>query len=152
VDVQAQSAPATDGAGWIGAAIWQSKLKIGLFALALLIFFSSIAFMPISDSTRGILSGLPLVPFGGLVAIAGDAGMSFDERLQVVRGMMSSAWLGPAVAMWFIYFLSRFLGTRMKLRAPIADDALRFAALLAGWVATFGVIVAVAHAINWLSV
>jgi len=149
--VQAPSAPGADGISWIATAIRRSELKIGLFALALVVFFSSIGFLPISDSTRGILSGLPLVPFGGLVAIAGDAGLSLDERLQIFRGMMSSAWLGPPVAMWFIYFLSRFLGTRMKLRASIADQALRFGALLVGWLVTFAAIVAVAHAVNWLS-
>jgi hypothetical protein len=150
-DVQAQSAPGTDGAGWIAAAIGQSKLKIGLFALALLIFFSSIAYLPISDSTRGILSGLPLVPFGGLVAIAGDDAMSIGERLRIFHGMMSSAWLGPAVAMWFIFFVSRFLSTRTRQDAAIADGALRFGAVLVGWIVTFVIIVVLAGAFHWLS-
>ena len=149
--VQAQSVPGTDGAGWIAAAIGRSWLKIGLFALALGTFFWAIAYLPISDSTRGILSGLPLVPFGGLVAIAGDAGMSLDERLQILRGMMSSAWLGPAAAAWFIYFYSRFLSTRTSLRTPFADGIVRLGALLAGWIATFSAIVMVANAIVWLS-
>src|SRR5262249_37140096 len=59
---QAPPIAATDGAGWITAAIGRSGLKIGLFALALVTFFSAIAYLPISDSTRGILAGLPLVP------------------------------------------------------------------------------------------
>jgi putative effector of murein hydrolase LrgA (UPF0299 family) len=150
-ELPGQPAPGTDGAGWIAAALGRSQLKIGLFALALIVFFSSIAYLPISDSTRGILSGLLLVPIGGLVAIAADAGMSLDERLRIFRAMMGSAWLGPAVAAWFIYFFSRFSSTRARLRTPLADDVIRFAALLAGWGVTFGVIVAIARVINWLS-
>ena len=148
---QAPSVAGTDGAGWIMAAIGRSGLKIGLFALALVTFFSAIAYLPISDSTRGILAGLPLVPFGGLLAIAADAGMSLDERLQIFRGMMSGVWLGSAVATWFIYVISRFFGMRTKRATPIADDALRFGAILLGWAVTFGVIVILAKAIGWLS-
>jgi hypothetical protein len=147
-ETKGQLAAATDGANWIVAALGRSQLKIGLFALALVIFFSSIAFLPISDATRGILSGLPLVPIGGLVAIAGDEGMSLDARLGIFRAMMSSAWLGSAVAAWFIYFFSRFLSTRAKFRTPVADKLIRFGALLGGWGATFCAIVAIAHAIN----
>jgi len=148
---QAPSVAGTDGAGWIMAAIGRSGLKIALFALALVTFFSAIAYLPISDSTRGILAGLPLVPFGGLLAIAADAGMSLDERLQIFRGMMSGVWLGSAVATWFIYVISRFFGMRTKRATPIADDALRFGAILLGWAVTFGVIVTLAKAIGWLS-
>ena len=144
-------APANDGAGWITAALARSQLKIGLFALALIVFFSSIAYLPISDSTRGILSGLPLVPIGGLVAIAADAGMSLDERLRIFGAMMSSAWLGPAVAAWFIYVLSRYFSRRAKRPSPIADNVIRFSTLLAGWAVAFGIIVVVADAIRWLS-
>ena len=147
-EAQAPPVSGTDGAGWITAPIWGSKLKIGLFALALVAFFSSIAYLPISDSTRGILAGLPLVPFGGLVAIAGDVGMSLDARLEIFRGMMSSAWLGPAVASWFIFFFSRFLSMRVPLRTAMADSVLRFGALLAAWGATFGAIVVLAYAIR----
>jgi hypothetical protein len=151
-ELRAQPAPASDGVSWLAAALGRSQLKIGLFALALVIFFSSIAYLPLSDSTRGILSGLPLVPFGGLVAIAGDAAMSLDDRLQIFRGMMSGVWLSPAVAAWFIFLFSRFLGMRTRHGVSIADDALRFGALLVGWAVTFGVIVAVASAIAWLSI
>ena len=149
-DLHSQIAPGSDGANWIAAALGRSQLKIGLFALALVIFFSSIAFLPISDSTRGILSGLPLVPIGGLVAIAGDAGISLDARLHVLRGMMSGVWLGPAVAAWFILVLSRFFGTRAKLRSPVGDRLVRAVSLLAGWGAAFGVIIAIARAIDLL--
>lgn len=147
-DLHSHIAPGGDGANWIVAALVRGQLKIGLFALALIIFFSSIAFLPISDSTRGILSGLPLVPIGGLVAIAGDAGISLDARLQVFHGMMSGVWLGPAVAAWFIYVLSRFFDTRATLRSPVADRLVRAVALLAGWSAAFGAIIAIGSVIK----
>jgi len=143
-----QPAPAGDGASWIAAALGRSQLKIGLFALVLIVFFSSIAYLPISDSTRGILSGLPLVPIGGLVAIAGDAGIGLDARLQVFAGMMSGVWLGPAVAAWFIFALSRYFSMRAKHRSVVADRLIRAAALLAGWSMAFGAIIAVANVIK----
>jgi hypothetical protein len=144
--------PATDGANWVAAAIWRSRLKIGLFALALAIFFGAIAYLPISDSTRGILSGLPIVPFGGLVAVAGDAGMSLEQRLQIFHGMIGSVWLAPSLAVWFIYCLSRFLGARTKLDSATADAAVRAAALVSGWVLTFAAAVALAYGLKMLTI
>ena len=142
-------AGAEDGR-WIIETILRNRLKIGLFALALAVFLPVIAYLPISDSTRGILSGMPIVPFGGLVATAGDAGMSVDERLHIIAGMARGVWLGPAVAVWFIYCVSRFLDARTKMPSPAADTAMRFAALVAGWLAAFGVIVAVAYGMEAL--
>jgi hypothetical protein len=141
-----------DGLGWIVEAISRSMLKIALFTLALTVLVSSIAYLPISDSTRGILSGLPIVPFGGLVAVAGDIEMSVDERLQSFRGMISSVWLGPAIAVWFIYCFSRFLSARKMLSVHTADALLRSSALLLGWVLTFLIIVAIAYGINRMNV
>jgi hypothetical protein len=143
-----QLAPASGGASAIAATLGRGQLKIGLFALALLVFFSAVAWLPISDSTRGILSGLPLVPIGGLVAIAGDTGVGLDARLQVFGGMMSGVWLGPAVAAWFILVLSRYLSTRSRLRVPVADRLVRVVALLAGWSAAFGAIIAIASIVR----
>jgi hypothetical protein len=62
--------------------------------------------------------------------------------------MMSGVWLGPAVAAWFIYVLSRYFSTRAKLRSPVADRLVRAAALLAGWGASFGAIIAIANVIK----
>ena len=57
--------------GWVIEAMLQSKLKIVLFAVAFSAFIVAEAYFPISDAARGVLSGLPIVPFGGLVSIAG---------------------------------------------------------------------------------
>ena len=138
--------PGTDG--WIVETILRSRLKIALFAVALAIFLPAMAYLPISDSTRGILSGMPIVPFGGLVAIAGDVGMSLDERLAVLAGMARGVWLAPAVAIWFIYGLSRVLQARTKMQPPALDAAVRSGALVAGWLATLAAIVVVGYAIE----
>lgn len=143
-------AAGAEHAGWIAETIWRSGLKIALFAVALVVFLPAIAYLPISDSTRGILTGLPIVPFGGLVAIAGDAGMSADARLAIVTGMLRGVWLAPAVAVWFIYCFSRVLDARTKLRSPAADAAIRFGALVAGWLAVFAVIVVAGYGIEAL--
>jgi len=132
-----------DGAPWIVATILRSRLKIALFAATLAVVLLAAAYFPLSDSTRGILSGLPVVPFGGLVAIAADGSMSLHERLHILAGMGRGVWLGPAVAIWFIYCLSRFLGNRAKTQPPARDAAIRFGALVAGWLAAFAIIVAV---------
>jgi hypothetical protein len=137
-------------AGWIAETIWRSRLKIALFAVALAGFLPAIAYLPISDSTRGILTGLPIVPFGGLVAIAGDAGMGADARLAIIAGMLRGVWLAPAVAVWFIYCLSRVLDGRAKVQPPAADAAIRFAALVAGWLAAFAVVVVVGYELEGL--
>lgn len=133
------------------AAIEHSELKIAMFALTLAIFAAAIQFWRISDSTRGILAGLPIVPFGGLVSVAADTSMAADVRSQIFLGMAGSIWLGPAVAIWFIYGLSRYLGGRSKASSPRADALPRFGALLLGWVLTFGVIVGLAVAVEFAS-
>jgi hypothetical protein len=146
--------PAATGAGdagWIAETIWRSRLKIGLFAVALAVFLPAIAYLPISDSTRGILTGLPIVPFGGLVAIAGDAGISADARLAIIAGMLRGVWLAPAVAVWFILGFSRFLEARTKRPSPAADTAIRCGALVAGWLAAFAVIVVAGYGIETLA-
>src|SRR5262249_13897877 len=122
-------AAAADGGRWIIETILNSRLKVALFAATLAALLPVTAYLPISDSTRGILSGLPLVPFGGLVAIAGDGSMSADARLAIIDGMAHGVWLGPAVAIWFIFCFSRYLSARTKMKSPAADAAVRFGAL-----------------------
>jgi hypothetical protein len=133
----------------IAAAIEHSELKIAMFVLTLAIFAAAIQCWRISDSTRGILAGLPIVPFGGLVSVAADASMTADARSQIFLGMAGSIWLGPAVAIWFIYGLSRHLGARSKASSPRADALARFGVLLLGWALTFAVIVVLAGAIQF---
>ncbi len=143
-------APGVEHVGSIAETIWRSRLKIALFAVALAVFIPAIAYLPISDSTRGILTGLPIVPFGGLVAIAGDAGIGVDARLSIIAGMLRGVWLAPAVAVWFILCFSRFLAARADRPAPAADTAIRFAALVAGWLAAFAVVVVAGYGLEAL--
>jgi hypothetical protein len=139
------------GIDGIVAAIERSELKIAMFALTLAIFTAAIQYWRISDSTRGILAGLPIVPFGGLVSVAADTAQSADARWQIFIGMAGGIWLGPAAAIWFIYGFSRHLGARRKVSSPRADSLARFAALLLAWALTFGVIVALAVVIEFIS-
>jgi hypothetical protein len=135
-------------AGWIIEAISRGRFKIVLFALALSAFVVSAAYLPISDATRGILGGLPIVPFGGLVSVAGDFAIGIQTRFEILRGMLSSVWLGPAVAVWFIYYISRYYSVRNVINPEWVDELVRFAAVAAGWIACSAVIIAISAAIN----
>jgi hypothetical protein len=137
--------------GWIVDAIVNGRLKIALFAATLAVLLTAIAYFPITDSTRGILAGLPLVPFGGLVSVGGDAASSAQSRVEIFLGMIGGVWLGAAVAIWFIFCFSRYLGARTRLAGQPADIIGRFSALVAGWLLTFAIIVAMALAIDALS-
>jgi hypothetical protein len=139
-------------ASWLADAITQDWVKIALFALTLAIVLTAIEYVPISDSTRGILAGLPIVPFGGLVGIACDVSMSADARAQIFRGMMAGIWLGAAIAVWYIFCFSRYLGARKKAKARAAEALLRFGALSVAWLITFAAAVAVAWALNAIGV
>jgi hypothetical protein len=139
-------------AGSLVAAVVGNKLKIALFALTLAVLVTAIRYFPISDSTRGILAGLPVVPFGGLVSIAGDMSLGADAKIAVFRGMIAGVWLGPPVAVWYIFCFSRFLAARRQAATRTADALWRFGALLVAWLVTFAVFVVLAYALNALSV
>jgi hypothetical protein len=134
--------------GWVIDAMLRSKLKIVLFAVALAAFIVAEAYFPISDAARGVLAGLPIVPFGGLVSIAGDPGTGAAERIHIIRGMMTSMWLAPAVGIWFIYSISMLFSTRRKLAVGWRNEAARFAAVVLGWTACFLIIIAISAAID----
>jgi hypothetical protein len=119
---------------WVSSTIRRSFLKIELFAATLALFIMAVAYVPLSDPTRGILSGLPLVPFGGLLGIAGDSELAIEERFKILDEMIGSVWIGPAVAVWFIYWCSRFLVRRRSTATTLG-------ALLVGLVLSFLVIV-----------
>jgi hypothetical protein len=128
--------------------IVRSRLKILLFALCLGSFLLATAYLPICDSLRGVLAGLPIIPFGGLVSVAADSSSSFDARLQALYAMTVTVWLGPAVAIWFICAISRYLGARETLQMPALDAAARFAALVIAWLGCFAAILGVSIAIG----
>jgi len=128
--------------------IVRSRLKIALFALCLGGFLLATAYLPMRDSVRGILGGLPIVPFGGLVSVAADGAASLDARLQALYAMTVTVWLGPAVAIWFICAVSRYFGTRQTLRSLAIDAAARFTALVVAWLACFAAILSVSFAVG----
>jgi hypothetical protein len=111
-------------------------------------FIVAEAYLPISDAARGVLAGLPIVPFGGLVSIAGDPGMDAAERIHIIRGMMISVWLGPAVGIWFIYSISMLFSARRKLAVGWRNETARFAAIVVGWTACFLIIIAISTTID----
>jgi hypothetical protein len=83
--------------------------KIALFTLCLAAFLIATRLLPLSDSARGILAGLPVAPFGGLVSVATDGSIDFATRVEIFRHMATSIWLGPPIAIWFIYAFPRVL-------------------------------------------
>jgi hypothetical protein len=129
--------------------LWNSKLKIALFAACLLLFLVVTERMPITPGVRGILAGLPIVPFGGLLSVAADGGVDLGERVHIFERMATSVWLGPAVAVAFIYGYSTYLGARPRLGAPDSGRAMKFAVLVTAWalcgVAILGIAYVVAH-------
>jgi hypothetical protein len=123
-------------------AITGNAFKILLFIVGLSLFLFLTEYLPMSDSGRGILAGLPIVPFGGLVGISADGSISLDDRLAIFGAMATSIWLAPAIAIWFIYGLCSFLTAR-TFTAPV-----RFLALLLGWLICFAAIVTIGYAID----
>ena len=113
--------------------IWQTRFRIGLFAVCLLVFLLSVRYLPISEEDQGVLAGLPIVPFGGLVSVAGDGAMEIGGRVQILDDMLIGVWLAPAIAIWFIYGLSRYLTARQTLPVQLLDDGMRFLILIMGW-------------------
>jgi hypothetical protein len=125
--------------------IVRSRLKIVLFALCLGGFLLATAYLPMRDSVRGILGGLPIVPFGGLISVSADSASSLDARLQALYAMTVTVWLGPAVAIWFIVAISRYFSMPRMLRAHALDAA---AALVIAWLACFAAILGVSYAVG----
>jgi hypothetical protein len=132
-------------------AIARNALKMLLFLVTLLAFLLLTDYVPLSDSVRGILAGLPLVPFGGLLGISADWSTGLDDRLAIFATMATTIWLAPAIAIWFIYGLSSFLSAMKPLRPRILDSTARLVALLLGWLACFAVVVALGHAIDFFA-
>jgi hypothetical protein len=132
----------------LAQAAWRTVLaswyKIALFAIAFATFLVLSERLNLSDSARGILAGLPLVPFGGLVSIAASHGQGIVERIATFKGMAVGIWLGPAVAVWFIYAVSRYFDERRPLASAKADFLVRLGAVALGWIACGAVIAGIA--------
>jgi hypothetical protein len=128
--------------------LWNSRLKIALFAACLLLFLVVTERVPISPGVRGILAGLPIVPFGGLLSVAADGGIDLGERVHIFERMATSVWLGPAVAVAFVYGYSKYLGSRQPLGTSPSDSAIGFAALVTAWLLCGAVVLGIAFVIG----
>jgi hypothetical protein len=127
--------------------LWSSKLKIALFAACLLLFLMATARLPISPGVRGILTGLPIVPFGGLLSVAADGGVDLGERVHIFERMAASIWLSPAIAVAFIYGYSTYLGSRQPPGTPDSGRVMKFAVLVAAWSLCGAAILGVAYVV-----
>jgi hypothetical protein len=127
--------------------LWSSRLKVALFAACLLLFLVVTERMPISPGVRGILTGLPIVPFGGLLSVAADGGVDLGERVHIFERMAASVWLSPAVAVAFIYGYSTYLGSRQPLGTPDSGRAMKFAVLVAAWSLCGAAILGIAYVV-----
>jgi len=125
----------------IDRTILSSKVKIVLFALALAVFLAATTDRRVPDGVRGVLAGLPLVPFGALFSVAALSDLDATEQRRVFENMLQSVALSPAVAIWFIYGFSRYLKSRVIVGSPKLDGLNRFASLIAAW-ALCGVMIA----------
>jgi hypothetical protein len=123
----------------------RSAVKIVLFAAVLCIFLAAPAFMPVSDSTRGILAGLPLLPLAGLVSVAADNGLDLAQRLQAFRAMAVSIWLSPAAPFWFICAMSAYFGAQKA-----GQGALSFLVLVCAWLVCLFAILSLSFGIDSL--
>ena len=74
--------------------------------------------------------------------MAGDAGI---DRLHILERMGTSVWLGPTVAVWFIYGYSRYLNARQPSNTENRNARVTFAMLLAAWALCFVAILGIAY-------
>jgi hypothetical protein len=117
----------------IDRTILSSGMKIVLFALALAVFLAATTDRRVPDGVRGVLAGLPLVPFGALFSVAALSDLDAKEQQRVFENMLRSVALSPAVAIWFIYGFSRYLKSRVIVSSSKLDGLNRFASLIVAW-------------------
>lgn len=118
--------------------------KTALFVITLFLLIVLPPRFRWKDGASGILSGLPLVVLAGLLNVAQDGTVDLEVRRALLAQMMSGVWLAPAMAVTFIFGVSRALAHRR------AHD-LRVAVVAAGWVLCFTAIVATGAVLQWLA-
>jgi hypothetical protein len=123
------------------------KVLIFLLAFAIFLWIANRPGTP--NGVRGIFAGLPLVPFFGLLSIAVGRSELFDNRIETFKGLATGLWLGPAVAVWFVFSVSQLLTWRRQFGSSRVDFLARFGVIVAGWVACFATIIALSAAIDW---
>jgi hypothetical protein len=131
----------------IDRTILSSKLKIVLFALALAVFLAATTHRRVPDGVRGVLAGLPLVPFGALFSVAALSDLDANEQRGVFENMLRSVALSPAVAIWFIYGFSRYLKSRVIVGSSKLDWLNRLASLIVAWALCGGMIASISYAL-----
>jgi hypothetical protein len=119
-------------------------LKVALFAIALTLLIVLPPRFRWKGGASGILSGLPLVVLGGLLNVAQDGAIDVEVRRALLAQMLLGVWLAPAMAVSFIFGVSRVVASPRghELRTPV---------VVAGWVLCLAAIVATAAALRWLA-
>jgi hypothetical protein len=121
-----------------------SWLKVALFTIALWVLIVLPSRFGWKDGATGILSGLPLISLAGLLSIAQDSAIDLESRRTLFVQMMLGAWLAPAMAVSFIFGVSRALA---RSRA----HQLRVLVVSAGWVLCFAAIIVTGAGLQWLA-
>jgi hypothetical protein len=121
-----------------------SWLKAALFAIALFLLIVLPPRFKWKGGASGILSGLPLVVLAGLLNVAQDGAIDLEVRRALLGQMMLGVWLAPAMAVAFIFGVSRVLAkpSAHELRVPV---------VAAGWVLCFAAIAVTGAALQWLA-
>lgn len=121
-----------------------SWLKTLLFAIALFLLLVLPARFKWKGGASGILSGLPLVVLAGLLNVAQDSATDVEVRRALLAQMILGVWLAPAMAVAFIFGVSRVL------TSPRGHE-LRTRVVAAGWVLCFAAIIVTGAALRWLA-
>lgn len=144
------SAQASPGVATDWSQFWRHNgIRLALFAACLSLVIGATDFAGSSARWLAPLGSLPVVPFFGVLTVAGDDGRAITERLDILRAMGSSVWLGAAVAIWFVYLFSRHLQRR---QAPASEPAWerKIALAVAGWAACLAAIAVLSFALQRL--
>jgi hypothetical protein len=70
--------------------------------------------------------------------------------LCILERMGTSVWLGPTIAVWFIYGYSRYLNARQPSDTETRDAGVTFVMLLAAWTLCFIAILAISYALAYI--
>lgn len=121
-----------------------SWLNAVLFAIALFLLIVLPPRFKWKGGAIGILSGLPLVALAGLLNVAQDNAIDLAVRRALLAQMMLGVWLAPAMAVAFIFGVSRVLArpSAHELRVPV---------VAVGWVLCFSAIAVTGAALQWLA-
>lgn len=123
------------------AALGANLERMALFVVVLVILaaYTEERWFKPSPGILGVLGGLPLVAFIGLATTASDTSRPLALRLASLHDMLTTVWLGPVIAIWFVYLFGAYLArsTRDQETAPRLREVLL---LIGAWsIALLGV-------------